>query len=376
MTGTDISARARAIHASAWVVDAHADTPTEVFREPGYDFGRRMATGHVDLPRLREGGVDVQFLVSWVPAELAAIPGASFAHAIELVEAIHRVVERTPGVRIATDSAGIHAAREAGEVAVMIGVEGGHAIENSLDNLRRLHDRGARYLTLTWNNANDWADASMSPPRHGGLTPFGRDVVRELNRLRMLVDVSHVSDDTFDDVLAVSSAPVIASHSGARAIADHRRNLSDRQLRDLARAGGVVGVNFFPAFLDEAHGRAFDRIEAEARALEARLLASHGDVERARRDARAWRGRELARLPQVPASAIADHIDHIVQVAGIDHVGLGSDFDGIATVPSDLPDVSALPRLTEILLRRGYDEAAVGQVLGGNFLRVIGLVLG
>lgn len=371
-----ISEHARRLHDEALVIDLHADTPTEFFLQPDYEFGRRNSTGHLDLPRLRDGGIDVQFLISWVPAELADIPGASFDHAMRLVEAIHQVVGRTPGVRVVTDVAGIRAAREAGETAVLIGVEGGHAIENSLENLRALHSRGARYLTLTWNNANDWADSSCAPPRHGGLTPFGREVVRELNALRMLVDVSHVAESTFDAVLETSAAPVIASHSCARALADHPRNLTDRQIRDLAANGGVVGVNFFPTFLDTEYGIAFSRIEEEASAMERRLHATHGDRERARREARAWRDNAFRELPPIPVETVADHIDHIAQVGGIDHVGLGSDFDGIATVPDGLPDVSALPVLTEVLLRRGYGDDEIEKVLGGNFLRVLSAVIG
>lgn len=378
MTERDLhtSERALELHYNAVVVDTHADTPTEFFLDPDYDFGQRHQNGHVDLPRLREGGVDVQFLIAWTPAEKAEIPGASFAHAMELVEAIHRVAARTPGLRLVTENAGIEAARAAGEVAALIGIEGGHALENSLDKLRRLHERGARYLTLTWNNSNDWADASCSPPRHGGLTPFGRQVIRELNRLRMLVDVSHVADTTFRDVLEVSSAPVIASHSCARALAGHPRNLTDEQLRALAEAGGVVGVNFFPTFLDARYGAAFGRIEADAAAMENRLRERYGDADRARREARAWRSAEWAKLPPVPLSTLIDHIDHIARVAGIDHVGLGSDFDGISTVPEGLPDVSALPRITELLLRRGYADDDIRKILGGNFLRVLRAVIG
>jgi membrane dipeptidase len=378
MNRSDSSAAERALrlHREAIVVDAHADTPTEFFLEPDYDFGRRHAEGHVDLPRLREGGVALQFLIAWVPAELAATPGASFAHAMRLVEAIHAVVGRTEGVRLLTEVAEVARAREAGEIGVMLGVEGGHAIENSLERLRELHARGARYMTLTWNNGNDWADSSAEPPRHGGLTPFGREVIREMNRLRMLVDVSHVSERTFYDVLEVSSMPVAATHSCARTLADHHRNLADEQLRALASAGGVVGVNFFPTFLDARYGTAFEAIEREAHEREARLREQLGDPTRARTQARAWRNSEFERLPPVPYSAVADHIDHIAHVAGIDHVALGSDFDGISTTPAGLPDVAHLPRLTELLVRRGYAERDIHKILGGNLLALLGRVIG
>lgn len=370
------SPRALRLHREALIIDAHADTPTEFFLEPGYDFGQRHSRGHVDLPRLREGGVDVQFFIAWVPEELAGRPGASYQHASTLIDAIHRVIDRTPGARVVLDSAGIRSAREAGDLAVMIGVEGGHAIENSLEKLRHLHARGARYLTLTWNNSNDWADAAGVRPRHGGLTAFGREVVRELDRLRMLVDVSHVSEDTFYDVLETTVNPVIASHSSARALADHPRNLTDAQLRALAQNGGVVGVNFFPTFLDARYGNEFEKIEARALELQRQLTRDHGDPDRARKESREWRDRGVAALPPVPLTRLVDHIDHMVQVAGIEHVGLGSDFDGIATVPQDLPDIAALPRITDLLIQRGYSDSALRMILGENMMRVIGEVVG
>lgn len=378
MTENDVIVTERAVrlHREAFVIDTHADTPTEFFLHPGYDFGERHAEGHVDLPRLREGGIDLQFLIAWVPAEAAAVEGASFDHAVRLIRAIHEVVGRTVGARVVGSVAELDLAREAGEVAIMIGVEGGHAIENSIERLRELHALGVRSLTLTWNNSNDWADASGVPPRHHGLTDFGREVVRELNRLRMLVDVSHAAEATFFDVLETSEAPVIASHSCARALADHHRNLTDEQLRALAAQGGVVGINYFPTFLDYDYGVAFERIEAETAALAARLLENYGDEERAKAEAREWRAARLAELPPVPIQAVVDHIDHVVQVAGSGAVGLGSDFDGIATVPRGLPDASAVPRITELLLRRGYDDETIGAVLGGNFLRVLRAVLG
>jgi membrane dipeptidase len=364
------------LHRDAIVIDAHADTPSEFFLRPDYDFGSRHTEGHIDLPRLRDGGVDLQFLIAWIPAELAGVQGASFRHALTLIDAIHRTVDTTPGVTLVTDVDAFHQARAAGDVAAMIGVEGGHAIENSLERLAELHDRGARYLTLTWNNANDWADSSAEPPRHGGLTPFGREVIRALNRHRMLVDISHVATTTFYHVLETSTAPVIATHSCARALAEHHRNLDDDQLRALAGAGGMVGINFFPAFLDTGHGAAFERLEAETAELENAIRTRTGDPERARAEARSWRANGLTQLPSVPVETIVRHIDHIVDVAGIDHVALGSDFDGIATTPEGLPDMAALPILTELLLRQGYDDASIRKVLGGNLLRLLRTVVG
>jgi len=370
-----VSARAARLHRRALVIDAHADTPSELFLEPGYDFGARHARGHVDLPRLRAGGVDALFLIAWVPEEPARTPGASLAHALALLDAIHAVVARTPGVRLATSAADVEAARAAGELAALLGVEGGHALENSLDNLRLLHARGVRYLTLTWNNGNDWADACCSPPRHGGLTDFGREVVRELNRLGILVDVSHASDATVAAVLETSAAPVIASHSAARALARHPRNLTDAQVRAIARSGGVVGVNFYSAFLDARFAAAVEAIDREAAGLERRLAASAGPGP-AREEARAWRRARIAALDPVPLDTLLDHIDHLVRVAGPDHVGLGSDFDGVAALPAGIRDAADLPRITDGLLRRGHRAEDVEKILGLNWLRVLREVAG
>lgn len=374
--GDELTARAARLHRDAVVVDTHADTPTEFFLQDGYDFAERHEVGHVDLYRLREGGVDLQFLAAWVPAEYAATRGASYRHALTLIDAIHRVVDRTPGARIARDGREIREIHARGDVALMIGVEGGHAIENTIEKLRILHRKGARYLTLTWNNTHDWADAAGDEPRHGGLTPFGREVVREMNRLRMIIDVSHVANTTFWHVLEESSAPVIASHSCARAQAEHFRNLDDEQLRALAAAGGVVGVNAFPTFLDTRFAEAFTRIEERAEALERDLRTRYRDPQRARQEARTWMAAAIAELPPVPIDRLVDHIDHIVQTAGIDHVGLGCDFDGIPCTPEGLEDVAAIPRITELLLRRGYDDDDVKKILGENFLRIIDTVIG
>jgi membrane dipeptidase len=376
MTRRTVSAEAARVHREALVVDLHADTPTEFFLEGGFDFGARNARGHVDLPRLREGGVDAEFMIAWVPAGLAAEAGASAAHALRLVEAVHEVAARTPGARVATTAAQVEAAREAGDVALLIGVEGGHALEDSLDTLRRLHRAGVRYLTLTWNNTNGLADACCTPPRHGGLSELGREVVREMNRLGMLVDVSHAADTTLADVLEVSEAPILASHSCARALAGHPRNLTDEQAREIARRGGVIGVNFFPAFLDARYGAEYEPLAAEAEARERAAAAAGGDGERARREASAWLRSRLEALEPVPVSRLLDHLDHLVKVAGPDHVALGSDFDGVPTLPAGIRDVSDLPLVTELLLERGHPERTVAKILGGNVLRLLREVAG
>ncbi|HEX6535111.1 MAG TPA: dipeptidase [Gemmatimonadaceae bacterium] len=374
-----VSDRALRLWREAVVIDMHDDMPSRVLDE-GYDPDVRHESteGHTDLPRLVESGVTAEFLAAWVDASYARRrPDASYARALLQIDTIRAFVGRHPGtLLLATSGADVRRAKREGKVAIGIGVEGGHAIEASLDKLRDLHARGARYLTLTWNNGNQWAGSSIGTngTSTGGLTPFGRDVIREMNRLRMLVDVSHVSDRTFDDVLATSSAPVIASHSSARALADHPRNLTDDQLRAIARAGGVTNVNFYSRFIDARFRSAMDAVEARVRATpEHELRARGGAVEAGRR---ALERELIAAIPPTPLSVLVDHIEHIARVAGVEHVGLGSDFDGIAATPEGMRDVTHLPRLAQALLDRGWTEEDVAKIVGGNMLRVLDDVLG
>ncbi|MBX6333542.1 MAG: dipeptidase [Gemmatimonadaceae bacterium] len=342
----------------------HNDMPTKMLDE-GYDPDVRHtpAEGHTDLPRLAESGITAQFLAAWVDAPYAAtVPDSSFARAMRYIDAIHGLVSRHPELlRFATTGDDVRHAKRDGKVAIFIGVEGGHAIEGSLDHLRTFYQCGARYLTLTWNNGNAWAGSSIGSggTRTGGLTPFGEQVIREMERLGMLVDVSHTSDETLDDVLAIATRPVIASHSCARALADHPRNLTDAQLRAIARSGGVVNVNFYPRFLDAGFCRAMDAAES------ALVPAASAEERRA----------ALAAIPPVPLDTLIDHIDHIARVAGTDHVGLGSDFDGIAATPAGLDDVTGFPRIARALMARGYSADDVEKVLGANMLRVLDDVL-
>jgi membrane dipeptidase len=312
--------------------------------------------GHIDLPRILESGVTALWMAAWVDATYArAVPDGSYAQAQREVEVVRAWVDRHPGALVfATTAADVVRAKRAGRVAILIGVEGGHAIENSLERLQELYARGVRYLTLTWNNGNDWAGSSIGVEgtRTGGLTAFGETVIREMNRLGMLVDVSHVSSATLADVLRVSTAPIVATHSCARALNDHPRNLTDAELRAIAAAGGVINVNFYSRFLDPVY------------------LAAAKDL-----DGRAAR-KQAAMLPVTPLSVLVDHIDHIAQVAGIDHAGLGSDFDGISALPKDMQDITALPRLAQALLDRGYAAADISKILGGNMLRLMGAVPG
>jgi membrane dipeptidase len=253
------------------------------------------------------------------------------------------------------------------KIATLIGVEGGHAIENDLGNLERYYELGARYMTLTHNETTDWADASYDAPLHGGLSPFGKKVVRTMNRMGMLVDLSHASDDTVRDVLQVSKAPVIASHSSVKAICPSRRNLTDELIRGIAGTGGLVMVNFFPLFLVPEGG------EVEARYIEysIELRAKNLPPEQFRSEMDKWE-KQQPPMPVCYVGHLVDHIDHIVKVAGIDHVGLGSDYDGITYGPEQMPDVSGFPYVTQELLNRGYSTGDIKKILGENFIRVLG----
>jgi membrane dipeptidase len=377
MTIPEVTPRALRVYREAFVIDTHNDMPSRIL-EDGYDPDVRHAPGfgpregHTDLPRLIESGITAGFMSAWVSSSYASRPGASFARAMEHVTTIRGWVDRHPDrLLLATTAADVRRARAAGKIAILIGVEGGHAIESSLDRLRDLHARGVRYLTLTWNNGLAWAGSSMGEggTRTGGLTDFGREVVREMNRLGMLVDVSHVSDSTFFDAVATSSAPVIASHSSARALADWPRNLTDEQLRAVARSGGVVNVNFFSLFLDDEYR---GRVEAvQARIATARAGSDSAGIARLA----ALRDSLLAAIPPTPFGVLIDHIDHVARIAGVDHVGIGSDFDGVSALPAGMEDVTRLPRIAQALLDRGWSEDDVKKMLGGNMLRVMTRVL-
>lgn len=364
----DPATRARRIHARALVVDGHNDLPWRIREAFGLsidsiDLSVRRADGHTDIPRLREGGVDAQFFAAYVPVDY--IGAGALRVCLEQIDLIRRMVERYPDLELATTAAEIRRIASQGKIAALIGIEGGHCIENSLGALRMTYELGARYMTLTHANTLDWADAATDSARHGGLTPFGEEVVREMNRLGMLVDLSHVSPETMLDALRVSEAPAIFSHSSARAVADHVRNVPDDVLLEVKENGGVVMVNFFSGFVvPEAAAIMSDMFDVQ-RVLRAR----YSDDEAYRRALEAWRAENP--IPPGSAATLADHIDHIVRVAGVDHVGLGSDYDGVSVLPEGMEDVSRFPVLTEELVRRGYGEAEIEKILGGNLLRAM-----
>jgi membrane dipeptidase len=351
------------------IVDGHIDTAQRML-DMKADIAARLSDGHVDVPRMREGGVTAAFFSIWVDARYG--PGRAFRRALDLIGAVRALVDTNPDVELATNADEVRGAAARGHIAALMGVEGGHAIENSVEKLDSLYRLGVRYMTLTWSNGNDWAGSSGDPGRHGGLTPLGRRVVRRMNELGMLVDVSHVSDQTFWDVMATTTRPIIASHSSCRALAHHPRNLSDDQLRAIAKNGGVVGINFYPVFLDEHFWHQYEelrrRLRPQTDSIHARYRGRPGE---SAFEVDKFLGAQAESLDVPTIDRLVDHIDHAVQVMGIDHVGLGSDFDGISVLPKPMKDVTSLPEVVRALEVRGYGEADVRKILGENFLRVL-----
>ncbi|MGH7542679.1 MAG: dipeptidase [Gemmatimonadota bacterium] len=352
------------------LVDGHNDLPWQIREKAAgdldsLDIAQPQPGLHTDVERLRRGRVGAQFFAAYVPSDLIADGATRFA--LMQIDLIHRLADRYADTFVyATTAADIERAHDEGRIAALIGVEGGHAIEGSLDVLRGLYDLGTRYMTLTHWQSTAWADAATDRALHQGLTPFGEDVVREMNRLGMLVDLSHVSDSTMMDALRITAAPVIYSHSSARALAGHVRNVPDGILPAVADNGGVVMVNFSPGFINEEARLHGDRADA---VLDSLRTAFSGDSARTREAFEGWLEENPA--PRATLYEVADHIDHIVEVAGIDHVGLGSDYDGIDHVPVGLEDVSRFPVLIAELLERGYSDDDIRKLVGLNFLRVM-----
>jgi len=367
-------ATVRRVLAEVPLVDGHNDLPWQVReRAAGKLAGLDLAadlTGldpalHTDVARLRQGGVGAQFWSVYVPVEMA---GAEAVQAtLEQIDVVTRMASRHPDVfELATTAGEVERIHRSGRIASLVGVEGGHSIGGSLAVLRQLHRLGARYMTLTHWKGHEWADAATSPVRHGGLSEFGREVVREMNRLGMLVDLSHVSAATMHDALDVAEAPVVFSHSSAAGVVDFPRNVPDDVLRRLLDNGGVVMVTFVPSFVSAESLAHYAAREAEKE----RLATIHpGDRERAAAELAGWDARHPA--PRATLAEVADHVDHVRRVAGIDHVGLGSDFDGISSVPVGLEDVSTYPALLAELLARGYTAEEIGKVAGANVLRAM-----
>ena len=367
-SAADVSPRAAGLHREAVVVDLHIDTPQRLLDE-GFDLAPRDAKGHIDLPRMKEGGLDAGFMSIYV--DMRAYQGeAATKRALQLIDTVYEQAQRHPDqLAVATSAEDVRRAHKEGKVALLMGMEGGTPIANDLRLLRNFHRLGVRYMTLTHSLHNDWADSSGEKPKHNGLTDFGKDVVREMNRLGMLVDVSHVSDKAFWDALEVSQAPIIASHSSCRALADHPRNMTDEMIKAMAAKGGVIHITYVRGFIDADYAKAFAKVADEFwpryRALAEKYKDDYTGLQAA--------SEQLAaeyNLPTVSWERIVDHIDHAAKLAGVDHVGLGSDFDG-APMPKGMEDATHLPQLTQALLDRGYSEADVKKILGGNTLRVM-----
>lgn len=363
-----MSISASDIHRRAIVVDGHCDTPYRLLRH-NVHLDEHDTEAQADLRSLEASGITATFFASYVPPFYADRGAAQFAH--RLIDIIHEEARRLPDrVTLCTDSAGIREAKQRGRIALMIGVEGGHAIEDSLDTLRGLYERGARYMTLTHVNTNNWCDSSGDAPRHGGLTDFGREVVRAMNDLGMIVDVSHISDAAFRHVIETTRTPVVATHSSCRALCRHPRNMTDDMLRALARNGGVCMINFFSAFISDAVAEVIMKAQKRPK----KNGDPTGGTEELPDDRTDWdtylEWFQTLGCPTVELDQVADHIFHAAKIAGIDHVGIGSDFDGVPALPNGLETAAGLPALTARLLERGMSEGDVEKVLGGNFMRV------
>lgn len=374
----DVSPRARAIHDSAIVIDTHADTPQR-FLDENFDIGTvtPVSEGHIDLEKIRQGNLGAEFFSIWVEPKFK---GEYARRALQLIDSVYEQVRRHPDDMVMAYSADDIVRARSGQhkrLATLMGLEGGHAIENDIRVLRDFYRLGVRYMTLTWANTNEWADSSgdLNKPEvqhHNGLTDFGKQVVLEMNRLGMIVDISHVSDKTFWDTIAVSKAPVIASHSDARALSNHARNMTDEMLQAVAKNGGVVMVNFYAGFVDDNYRQAYEaqakERDAAVEAFRQRLRAEgkQDDYAAYEKIQKEW----AARIPRPPFKSLIDQIDHMVKLAGIDHVGLGSDFDGVDALPEGIDSVADVPKITQALLDRGYKPGDVKKILGENLLRV------
>jgi membrane dipeptidase len=363
------------IHRRAIAIDMHADTTQRLVDEK-VDLQERLPDGHFDSVRAREGGLDAQFFSIWVEPQLFGGGGQSaMKRADDQIAAVRELTERHPDTwQFATTSADIRRIVSEGKMAALTGLEGGYAIDEKLENVERYYKMGVRYMSPAWSVSTSWAGSSGDEiGRTRGLNEFGKQVVREMNRLGMMVDVSHVSDKTFWDIVNSSTQPVIATHSGCRAIADVPRNLTDDMIRALAKTGGVINVIFYPEHLEPGWSEKKKLVDADIAPLVQRASeqekrdAVHKKIARDR-----VRSEEFAkRLPPVTVARLVDHIDHVVKLVGIEHVGIGSDFDGVQSTLRDLADVAELPNLTRELLRRGYSESDIDKILGGNMLRVM-----
>lgn len=375
---TTVSAKAHAIHNSALIIDTHADTPQR-FLDEGFDIGSTDPTdnGHISLDKAKRGNLGAEFFSIWVEPETNQ--GHYARHTFDLIDSVYEQAAHHPDrMMMAFSTADIERSHREHKLAALMGIEGGHSIENDIHLLRDYYRLGVRYMTLSWSNTNEWADSSgdINDPKvehHNGLTDFGKQIVLEMNRLGMMVDISHVADKTFWDAIATTKAPVIASHSSARELVAAPRNMTDDMLKAVAKNGGVVQVNFYNGFIDENFRKAMEAQKKDAAAARQQYreqLKSEGkevnyiELDRIERE---W----LAKIPRPPLKSLIDHIDHIAKVAGVDHVGLGSDFDGVSgATPTGIDSAADLLKITQALLDRGYSADDIKKILGGNLMRV------
>ena len=375
---TVISAKAQQIHNSALIIDTHADTPQR-FVDEGFDIGSTDTNdnGNISLEKARRGNLSAEFFSIWVDPETSQ--GHFAKRTLDLIDSVHQQAKRHPDhMMMAYSTADIERAHREHKLAALMGIEGGHSIENDIRLLRDFYRLGVRYMTLSWSNTNEWADSSGDQDKadiqhHNGLTDFGKQVVLEMNRLGMMVDISHVSDKTFWDAIATTKAPVIASHSSARALVDVPRNMTDDMLKAVAKNGGVVQVNFYNGFDDENFRKAEEAQKKEKDASIQKfkdLMKAEGkpinymDIDHIERE---W----MEKIPRAPLKSLIDHIDHIAKVAGVNHVGLGSDFDGVSgATPAGIDSAADLPKITQALVERGYSAQDIHKILGGNLMRV------
>src|ERR1700739_4917946 len=366
-----ISDKAKKLQSSAIVIDTHDDT-TQRLLDPHFDLGARHADGNIDIPRMRDGGLSAIFFSIWISGKI--LGPEAVKQALDQIDAVRETVRKHPNdLVLATTADDVRAAKKQNKIAALIGVEGGHMMGNDLAVLRTFGALGVRYMTLTHMENNEWADSSTAKPEHNGLTDFGKDVVHEMNRLGVIVDVSHVSDKTFYDALAVSKAPVFASHSSCRSICNAARNMTDDMIRDLAKNGGVIQINYHVGFLSQEF-RDYEAAHPDAeKEINEEVKKRCGDNESCKYvtgDQVVRDFMQAGKLPKVDWTLIIDHIDHAVKIAGVDHVGAGSDFDG-AVMPLGMQDVTHIPQITDALLKKGYSESDIRKILGENTLRVL-----
>jgi membrane dipeptidase len=367
----DVAERAHALHFSSIVLDTHADT-TQRLLDGKFDITERHADGHIDIPRMREGGLNAQFFSIWMSGK--TVGPIAVKKSLDQIDAVRTMVRtHAKDLVLAVTAEDVRRAHAQGKIAILLGMEGGHMIDNDLAVLRMYSALGVRYMTLSHFFNNDWADSSTDTPAHNGLTDFGKDVVREMNRVGMLVDISHVADKTFYDALEISKAPLLASHSSSRALDNHPRNMTDEMVKALAAKGGVVQINYERSYLSQEYNDKFKMSAGDISRLEEKFKKECNDNEDCALKKQVQFIQQLVdegKLPHVSWEKIVEHIDHFVKLVGADHVGLGSDFDG-ADMPEGMESAAGLPKITEALMRRGYPDDDIRKILGGNTLRVM-----